>query len=192
MAGKRKKRAKDQAAVERRELNSWYRDKKPIIIFGAKFCALMVLYYCILSASWGDTTLYFYLEANAWLSNAILQAFGQNTWVHDVVIQSPIFQMGVRRGCDAVEPTWLFCSAVLSLQGVRVIDKVLGIVVVTIAFQAINLVRLVSLFLIGTHMPSLFNTAHMEIWPTAFIAAAIVSFAMWKRWAANRDFGNAL
>jgi exosortase/archaeosortase family protein len=187
MSRKRERTVESQQTLKRGESKSWYRDKKPVLIFGAKFCALMILYYSILATSWGDSVLYLYLEANAWISNAILHAFGQDTWVNNVVIQSPIFQMGVRRGCDAVEPTWLFSSAALSLQGPRVIDRLIGIAVVTLLFQAINLARLVSLFLIGTHLPSLFNTAHMEIWPTAFIAIAILFFSMWRKWAENRN-----
>ncbi len=127
-----------------------------------------------------DRALYAYLEANAWLANAILRGLGQPTHVSEVTIQSPQFVMAIRRGCDAVEPTWLLCAAMISFPAPW-LHKLMGMLAAVVLLQALNLVRIVTLYWIGIHLPGFFNSAHMELWPTAFIVVAIVLFVGWKQ-----------
>ena len=145
----------------------------------------MVLFYGLLATPYFDQMLYSYLEVNAWASNAILRGFGQPTHVAEVTIQSPNFAIAIRRGCDAVEPTWLFCAAVLSFKA-PLTRKLLGILAGIVLLQVLNLVRIVTLFWIGLHLPDLFNSAHMEIWPTTFIIVAILLFIGWIEWSVRK------
>ncbi len=141
----------------------------------------MAIFYTLLATPYFDGMLYSYLEANAWLSNAILKALGQHTAVTGVTIQSPKFAVAIQRGCDAVEPTWLFCSAVLSFSSSWV-HKLLGVFAGIILLQILNLIRIVSLFWIGLHWPEIFNSVHMEIWPVVFLLVAILLFIGWREW----------
>jgi hypothetical protein len=79
-----------------------------VLRFVLKFGFLLALFYGLLATPYFDRMLYSYLEANAWLSNAILNGFGQHTQVSEVTIESPQFAIAIRRGCDAVEPTGSF------------------------------------------------------------------------------------
>ncbi|HUB65999.1 MAG TPA: hypothetical protein VL981_00780, partial [Candidatus Methylacidiphilales bacterium] len=115
-------------------------------------------------------------------SNFLLDAMGQNTHVSGIVIASPQFSVTIQRGCDAIEPTWLFCAAVLSFRA-PLARKLLGILVGIVLLQTLNVARIVTLFWIGLHLPALFNTSHLEIWPTAFILAAILLFVGWIEWS---------
>ena len=126
-----------------------------------------------------DRALYGYLEVNAWLANAILRGLGQPTVVSEVTIQSPHFVMAIRRGCDAVEPTWLLCAAIVSFPA-SWRHKLNGILAGIVILQVMNLVRIVTLYWIGVHLPGFFNSAHVEIWPTVFIIIAIGLFIGWK------------
>ena len=170
----------------RGRLHSWYQDKGPVLRFGLIFGGLVAILYGILALPFFDKLLYSYLVANAWSANHILNALGQHTHVSDVVISSPQFSMAVRRGCDAVEPTWLFCAAVFAFPA-PLREKLLGMGIGIVALQLLNLIRLVTLYWIGLHAPNLFNSAHMEIWPTVFILVAIVLFVFWKQWAFDRS-----
>jgi len=152
--------------------------------FVLKFGFLLALFYGLLVTPYFDRTLYSYLEANAWLSNAILNGFGQHTQVSEVTIESPQFSIAIRRGCDAVEPTWLFCAAVLSFRA-PLMRKLLGIMAGTVLLQLLNLVRIVTLYWIGLYVPGIFDSAHLEIWPTVFIIVAIVLFVGWIEWSPN-------
>jgi exosortase/archaeosortase family protein len=157
----------------------WYENRSPVFRFGLKFGLLLVLLYVLLAIPFFDRALYGYLEANAWLANVILRGLGQPTHVSEVTIQSPQFAMAIRRGCDAVEPTWLLCAAMISFPA-PLVHKLKGMLVGIVLLQALNLVRIVTLYWIGIHLPAFFNSAHMEIWPTVFIIVAIGLFIGWK------------
>jgi exosortase/archaeosortase family protein len=139
-----------------------------------------------LATPWGDQLLYRYLHANAWLSSGILDTLGQHTLLSDITIQSPKFSVTVQRGCDAVEPTWLICAAMLSISAPWT-HRILGILVGILLLQTLNLLRIISLFLIGVHWPRVFNSAHLEIWPVAFVVIAIALFIYWREWTCRRQ-----
>jgi len=165
---------------------SWYAGKSPVFQFGLKFGALMVLLYALLATTFFDRLLYSYLEANAWIANFILNGLGQHSHVTEVTISSPQFNMAIRRGCDAVEPTWLFCAAVVSFPA-TLRHKLLGVLAGIVVLQVLNLARIVTLYWIGIHLPGLFNSAHLEIWPTLFILTAILLFIAWRGWSSDQE-----
>ncbi len=51
---------------------------------------------------------------------------------------------------------------------------------------ALNIVRIVSLFLIGAYRPRLFVVMHTDVWQVLYIAFALVSFGFWLAWATRR------
>ena len=164
----------------RKRWSAWYAEKSPVLIFGCKFGLLVLLLYLVLDLPVGERLLFAYLKVNASLADLALRLLGQHTHVADgVVIQSTRFSIAIRRGCDAVEPTWLLCAAILAFPA-PLIKKIGGILAATLVLQILNIVRIVSLYSIGAYWPSFFNSAHMELWPTLFIVVAIVFFLRWK------------
>jgi exosortase family protein XrtM len=167
---------------------TWYAAKRPVLLFVMKFGLLICAFYGLLATDYCDRLLYGYLRANAWLSNIALNCMGQNTQAFEVTIRSPVFAMALRRGCDAVEPTLLLCSAMLAFR-CPLRQKFVGMIVGALLFQMLNVLRIVSLFWIGMHCPDLFNQIHMEIWPTIFIVIGALIFISWKDW--NSDGSRA-
>jgi len=161
--------------------SAWWANSGPIWRFGLMFGALMGLFYLLILAPVFDRMLYSYLEANAWLANGILNGLGQETHVSEITIRAARYAITVRRGCDAVEPSWFFCAALLSFPA-PFTRKLVGIIVGALLLQALNLIRIVSLFFIGLHRPQFFNTAHVEIWPAVFIVVAISLWIGWISW----------
>jgi exosortase family protein XrtM len=178
--GKRRKHSAKKAKLSPRTgWQAWHASRGPVFRFGLNFGLWLVLLYVLLAMPFFDRALYGYLEANAWLANAILHGLGQPTHVSEVTIQSPQFVMAVRRGCDAVEPTWLLCAAMISFPAPWR-HKLRGMLTAIVLLQTLNLIRIVTLYWIGTHAPGFFNSAHMELWPTVFIVVAILIFLGWK------------
>ena len=165
----------------RAEWGRWFEARRPVFSFGLKFGLLIVLLYALLATTFFDRWLYSYLEANAWLANGILRACGQDSHLSEVTITSPHFSMAIRRGCDAVEPTWLFCAAVLAFPAMF-IKKLWGMLAGIVVLQLLNLVRILTLYGIGVYLPGFFNTAHLELWPVVFILVAILLFVGWRNW----------
>lgn len=185
---KKQRKNKQQTGLSwsafRDEWLSWWKAKSPVLFFGAKFGALIVLLYTLLAFPAADNVLNSYLKANAWASSGILDVLGQHTHVSDVTISSAssTFAIAIRRGCDAVEPTWLLCAAILAFPGPWK-RKLAGMLAGIVALQALNLVRIVSLYMLGSRYPSMFAPMHLEIWPAFFIVVAISLFVGWKGWA---------
>jgi exosortase/archaeosortase family protein len=187
----RKSRQKSPERSLKGGWQSWYASKSPVLRFVLKFGILMALFYGLSATSYYDRMLYSYLEANAWLSNSILNGFGQHTHVSGVSIESPQFAIVLRRGCDAAEPTWLFSAAVLSFRA-PLIRKLPGVLAGIVVLQVLNLLRIVTLYWIGLHLPDVFNSAHMEVWPTAFVVVAIVLFICWIEWSGKETTTHAV
>lgn len=183
-----KKRRKQQPGISwaglKSEWLSWWTDKAPVLLFGAKFGALIVLLYTLLAIPAVDGVLYGYLKANAWMSNSILNLLGQGTRVSEVTIasNSSPFAIAIRRGCDAIEPTWLLCAAIVAFPASWK-RKFAGMAAGIVALQLLNLVRIVTLYWIGSRFPAIFPSMHLEVWPALFIVAAIGLFVGWKGWA---------
>ena len=167
------------------EWRAWLTSKAPVLAFAAKFGGLVLILYCLLALPFSEKVLYSYLEVNASASHFILNLLGQDTSVSEVTIRSTSasFAIAIRRGCDAIEPTGLLCAAILAAPGL-VARKLVGMVAGAIILQALNLVRIVTLFLVGNHFPrGLFDSVHLEIWPALFILVAVACFVGWKGWA---------
>ncbi len=160
---------------------SWWADKAPVLVFGAKFGAMVALLYGLLAFRSPNGFSNGYLEVNAWASNFILNLLGQGTHVSDVTIRSSSFAIAIRRGCDAIEPTWLLCAAILAFPGTWR-RKLVGMTIGMVLLQGLNLVRIVTLYWIGSRFPALFPSAHLEWWPAFFIVTAIGLFVGWKEW----------
>ena len=150
--------------------------------FGLRFGLLMALYYALALQPWVDRIIYPYLKANAWLSHVMLNFLGQECAVSEVTIRSAGFAISVRRGCDALEPSWFLCAAILSFSA-RPARKFLGILIGSAVLNLLNLLRIVSLYLVGLRFPRSFEVVHLEIWPVAFIVTAILLWIRWIRWA---------
>ncbi len=189
----RKKKQGRSPGPPRRERSgflSWYAGKSPIFRFVLTFGCLLALFYGWLATPSADRALFSYLRANAIFSSALLDAMGEHTQVDGLTIHSPRFAVLIQRGCDAVEPTWLFCAAVLSYRA-ALVRKMIGMLAGAIVLQALNVVRIVSLYWIGGHWPGVFNAAHLEWWPVVFILAAILLFTGWMKWSAPEPSSHA-
>jgi exosortase/archaeosortase family protein len=126
-----------------------------------------------------DRAFYLYLEANARIVNSLLRLLSQDTHVRGLTVLSPDYAISIRRGCDGLEPAWIFCSAVLAFPA-RARRKAAIIPVGVAVILLANLVRVLSLYFIGARMPAFFPVAHLELWPAAFMVLVI---AIWLRWA---------
>lgn len=150
--------------------------------FGLKFCGLMALFYILALTPVCDRLLYRYLELNARFAGVLLNWLGQESHVSEITIRSAQFAITVRRGCDAIEPSWFFCAALMAFPA-SITRKLLGMLAGIFLLQGLNLLRIVSLYFIGLRYPGFFGMAHVEIWPAVFIIVAILLWIGWISWA---------
>jgi archaeosortase B (VPXXXP-CTERM-specific) len=143
-------------------------------IFAGCILAFLLAYDRIASSQVLDGVRIFTTKATAFFLNL----FGYHVTTDDTLISSSKFQMGIVTGCTGLIPTAIFISAVLAYP-CRIRDKIIGVLFGIVVINAVNLVRTVTLFFIGTSFPGFFETAHFLIWQSLVI---VISIGLWLLW----------
>ena len=120
-----------------------------------------------------------YTTLIAKVSGIILGLLGEDITINGCVLRSPRFAVTIYNGCNGLITSLIFVSGVLAFPA-RWSAKAIGFVGGLLAIQAINLVRIISLFYIGIYFPKLFNSSHIFIWQSLVILAGVT---LWITWA---------
>jgi exosortase/archaeosortase family protein len=161
-------------------LLSYWNNKKPVLLIIGLFVLFISLFYVLWISDFGSKYLFepiigFYAVTSA----KILTWLGYKASVMlSTVIYSSTFNLNIKRGCDAIEATALFISAVLAFPAPPV-KKILAIVVGISTFVIVNLIRIITLFITGLKHPALFNFMHDQIWQIIYIAIALLLLILW-------------
>lgn len=165
---------------------SWLQTHGRDLRFLAFFAFLMGLYYAASTTNYAQNVVFpSYLRLNARAAGALLGAVGYDITVTDQTIKERRFSVLIGRGCDAVQPSALFVSAVLA-SPVALSASVPAAIVGTVILMTINLIRIMTLLLTGIYTPKLFDIMHLEVWQALFIFLAILLWALWASWIARR------
>jgi len=89
------------------------------------------------------------------------------------------FSVSIVDACDGVLPSYIYLSAVIAFPS-RWRDKLWGILLGLPAIFLINLIRVVTLVIVGARWPDLFEGVHIYVWQALVIA---LSMALWILWA---------
>ena len=144
------------------------------------FVLLVAFEVPLLIASVDRTLVQPFTAGIARVSGLILNAFGHAGTVTGTLLSAPCFTVNINNGCNGLEATLFLLAAVLAFPApwrARGIAAVTGVLLI----QSVNLVRVLSLFLIGCYRREWFETFHLAIWQTIVFAVAILFFANWSR-----------
>ena len=132
----------------------------------------------------GEETMFIpsYHHLIAKVSGDLLAIVGQDITVTNALISSPKFSVSIIRGCDAIEPIALYVCAVLAFPS-PFLKRLPGMIAGTLLLLILNLVRIVSLFLIGVYSPRIFALTHIDVWQALFIFLAVLLWILWLLWA---------
>lgn len=160
------------------------KDLRFLVLFGF----LMGLYYLAsTTAVVKDRFFPWYLETSARVCGAIVHIFGYDDMeVKGNALVCKRGSISVERGCDAITPCALFVAAVLA-SPVPWRAKIPGAAVGCLILMAINLVRIISLFVTRVHWQQAFDIMHLDVWQSLFILFSIVLWALWAAWERGRQ-----
>lgn len=163
-------------------LKKWWdsqQKRKKIIKFVLALTGIMTIYFSFSFTDFFENNINFpILKGYAHVGNSLLHLFGLETFVEGTYIRNSIFSMNIGKGCDAVSPTILFMTAIL-IYPTAFSNKWKWLLIAPFAFALLNLVRIISLFLIGSYVPSIFDFAHIEFWQGVFILITILAWFYW-------------
>ncbi len=117
----------------------------------------------------------------------IMELFDDNVRASGKVIwdQASGFAVSIEAGCNGVEAGIILVGAMLAFPaGWR--EKLLGIAVGLLTVQALNLLRIISLFYVGQWSQVLFEWAHLYIWQALIMLDVLLVFLFWLRWLSVR------
>lgn len=152
------------------------------IRFLVLFVALLAGSFTILSLTWvNDHVVEPFTGAVAWASAGALDLLGQEVKLEGTGIRNARFAVNIRNGCNGVETMVIFLSAVLAFPATWSL-RAKGLLLGVLAIQAINLVRVVALFLTGAYYPAFFDSSHTVVWQSIVIACGV---GLWILWASR-------
>lgn len=129
--------------------------------------------------------------ALAGISGFAVELLGIPVSLDGAVIDASGILVVIAQQCTAIELLLVFGAAVLvcpvSLKA-RAWALLLGIP----ALCLLNLVRVISLLLIGIGFPQHLDMAHLVVWQTIMVFAAFTMWLFWLRWAYNVERNDGL
>ena len=113
----------------------------------------------------------------AFLSWLVLSPFGR-TSVSGVELGFNDFGVRIVEACDGILPATIYLSAILAFPS-RWADKGWGLLIGLPAIFLINLVRVVTLVMVGAAWPDIFEQVHIYVWQALVIGLAMVIWVFW-------------
>ena len=88
--------------------------------------------------------------------------------------------ISIERGCNGVEAIIILVAAILAFPAPWKY-RLTGIAIGFVAIQALNLVRIISLFYLGQWSRTWFDWFHLYLWQALIVLDALVVFLIWLR-----------
>lgn len=149
------------------------------LLFIARFLALLVLFYALVALpAVNERVIVPFTNGIAAVSGRLLNGFGQHVVVNGEIISSGGFAIAVKNGCNGVEAMVFLCAAMAAFPSPWR-RKALGIAAGIVLIQFLNLVRVITLFLIGLYRPLWFETFHLAVWQSVIAGTTILFFYQW-------------
>lgn len=115
-----------------------------------------------------------------WFDSTV-QAQGKVLWN-----PSTGFGVSIEPGCNGVEAFVVLCAAVRAYPLGNWRQKIAGLVVGFGAIQALNVVRVISLFYLGQWNTAVFEFAHAYVWQALIMLDVLVVWMLWARMVAPK------
>ena len=148
----------------------------------AGLTASVFVYFQLFGTSFIATVSALTAESSAFTLNLL----GADVRTNGTIVASDRFAYNIVAECTAIGPLALYLGAVLVFSApwrAKVIGAGLGLV----GIGGLNIVRLVSLFYIGTYLPEQLDLFHLLIWQGVMILSVVMLWLFWvRRWGYAR------
>ena len=129
-----------------------------------------------------------FTEAIAAISAWLVTLFDPDVVSSGIVLfdRQSKFAVSIEAGCNGVEATIVLVAAMVAFPAPWRM-KLIGIAAGFIAIQAMNLVRIISLFYIGQWNDTVFEWAHLYIWQALIMLDVLFVFLIWLRFLPKQN-----
>lgn len=153
--------------------------KHPVTRFCLLFLGLLVLFSILLYQE--PTRQHFSRPVTAIIASQaawILKALGMKVYASGVAISGEGFGVQIMGNCNAIFETALFLSAIIAFPA-SVKHKLVGGLLGAGFIYALNLLRVVLLFLVGVYTPQYFEEGHIYVSQSIFIIVVAIFWLLW-------------
>ena len=121
-------------------------------------------------------------EGLARLSAGLVTVFDPQVVSHGKVLQSTRngFAVSIEAGCNGIEAALILIAGMLAFPAPWK-HRLIGIAIGLLAVQALNVVRVVSLFYLGQWSQSAFEWAHLYLWQALIMLDVLIVWLIWVR-----------
>ena len=147
------------------------------------FVALLALSFGVELTPWAQAWFVApWTDAVARVSGALMRVFDAGVTTNGSVIGSSAssFAVSIEAGCNGVEATLVLVAAMLAFPSPWA-HRLRGIVVGVVAVQALNVLRVVSLFYLGQWNDNAFEWAHLYVWQALIMLDVLIVWVIWVR-----------
>jgi exosortase H (IPTLxxWG-CTERM-specific) len=122
------------------------------------------------------------------ISAAIILPFDSSVLAYGKVLQfgDTGFAVSIEAGCNGVEATIVLIAAVLAFPAPW---KARGVAIAVgfLAIQALNILRIITLFYLGNWNLDFFTWVHLYLWPALIMLDVLVVFVVYLRYLSRRN-----
>ena len=154
-----------------------------MVRFFAGFLVLQALLFGLELTPWAQTWCVVpWTNTLAALSADIVRLFDPQVVAHGKILQSAdgSFAVSIEAGCNGVEATIVLIAAMLSFPAPWK-RRLLGLAIGVVAVQALNIIRVISLFYLGQWSFDAFDFAHRYVWQALIMLDVLIVWLLWVR-----------
>lgn len=143
---------------------------------------LVALFVAELTGPAQDTLVVPWTTALANISAVLLAPFDRHILAYGKILQSTAngFAVSIEAGCNGVEAALILIAAMLAFPAPWK-HRLLGIAVGLFAVQALNIVRIISLFYLGQWNMTVFEWTHVYLWQALIMLDVLIVWLVWIR-----------
>ncbi len=155
-----------------------------MIRFFILFLALIVVLFGLEVLTWTQAHVILpFTAVLADISVFLIKLFDDDVLAYGKIISSTVngFAVSIEPGCNGVEAVIILFAAIFSFPATFK-QKMIGFALGFVAIQALNLVRIISLFYMGQWNMVWFEWFHLYLWQALIILDAMVVWMIWLRY----------
>ena len=168
-----KKKGKAQSSAE-------WDSRKPVLKFAGTFLLICLLFYLVTNMEWFAAFRKPLLSMYSGISAGILNIFGYGVASNGSFLTSDQFSVSIEEGCDAIAPAILYAVSV-AIFPLAWKYRWRGLLYGLLAIAVLNIIRIISLFITGIHLPALFEFMHVDFWQAIFIVFTVGIWIYWMK-----------
>ena len=116
----------------------------------------------------------------------MVQFYDSTVTAQGIILRSPNGAgVEIRAGCNGVEPMIFLTAAMLAYPALWK-ERLIGLLLGYLAIQAMNIVRIISLFYLLQWDQQWFDWFHLYVWQVLIFLDMLMAFVLWIRWLPSR------